>query len=233
MEESDLIDMYLKNELAPEEWDSFTQRLQSDKELSKKVALRKLLIEGISQSYSEELKSKLIAFDSSLEGKKRYTFNWRVAASLAFVLISGAALLLYLQRPTYSDFDISESGLPNVMSESTNIDLHNGMNAFKNKDFINSGEIFNTLLQTKPMNDTLLYFSGLCDYRTKKTQTAIGKWKKIDSTSQFRFKTEYRLAIAYWSLGNTKESIELFSTISLNPQSPYQAKAKEALEYLH
>jgi len=44
-------------------------------------------------------------------------------------------------------------------------------------------------------------------------RAAIQKWNRAGSESAFFAKTEYRLAIAHWSIGNEKRAIELLKRI--------------------
>lgn len=233
MEESEIIDKYLRGELDTEQLESFSKSLELDITLQKKVTLRKLIIAGISQSYTEELKSKLADFDRSLENKKRFEFSWKMAAVFSVLVISASIFYLLIQKPSPYDYDIVELGLPNSMGANDNIDLNNAMNIFKTGDYAPSSQAFEKLLANNPKNDTLLYFSGLCDFRNKNSKIAIRKWNQIESESIFFAKTEYRLAIAYWSIGDEKKAIELLQRIKSQESISLNEEAQKALESLH
>jgi len=232
MEESEIIDKYLRGELDAEQSEKFETNLKSNATLQKKVTLRKLIIAGISQSYTEELKSKLADFDRSLENKKRFEFNWKMAAVFAVLVISASIFYLLIQKSSPYDYDIVELGLPNSMGANDNIDLSNAMNTFKTGDYEAASQIFEELLAHKPSSDTLLYFSGLADFRTKQTKAAIQKWGQIEATSKFFSKTNYRLAIAYWSNGDEKRAKELLQKIVDSENDSLQMEAKQALDAL-
>ncbi|NOS57232.1 MAG: tetratricopeptide repeat protein [Cyclobacteriaceae bacterium] len=233
MEESEIIDKYLKGELDGEQLANFSKALQTNNELQKKLALRNLIIAGISQSYSEELKFKLADFDRSLETKKRFQFSWKVAAVFAILIISGSIFYFSIQKPNPYDFDIVEPGLPNAMGANNTIERNNAMNIFKAGDYEASGQAFEKLLSNNPKNDTLLYFAGLCNFRTTETETAIQKWSQIESASTFFAKTEYRLAIAYWSIGDKKGAIELLQRIKSEQSNSLNEQAQKVLESLN
>lgn len=233
MVESEIIDKYLRGELDTEQLESFSKSLESDITLQKKVALRKLIIAGISQSYTEELKSKLAAFDRSLETKKRFHFSWEMAAVFAFLIVSASIFYLSIQKSNPYDFDIVEPGLPNAMGINNAIELTNAMNIFKAGDYEASGLVFKTLLSGNPKNDTLLYFSGLCDFRNRRSEAAIREWNQVESESAFFEKAEYRLAIAYWSVGDEKKAIELLQRIKNEDNNTLNEQAKKALESLN
>jgi tetratricopeptide (TPR) repeat protein len=233
MEESEIIDKYLRGELNAEQLDKFLKNLQSDGDLQKKITLRKLIVAGISQSYAEDLKSKLAEFDRSLENKKRFQFSWKTAAVFAVLIISGSIFYLAIQKPNPYDFDMVEPGLPNAMGANNMIALNNAMSAFKTADYKSSGKAFEILLSNKPKNDTLLYFSGLCDFRNKKNELAIQKWNHIKASSTFFSKTQYRLAIAYWSIGEEKKAVELLEKIVKEEGNILQVESEKALKALN
>lgn len=232
MEESEIIDRYLRRELDAEQMEIFRKNLQSDGTLQKKVTLRKLIVAGISQSYAEELKFKLAEFDRSLESKKRFQFTWKMAAVFVILIISGSIFYLAIQKSNPYDFDIAEPGLPNAMGANNTIKLNNAMSTFKAGDYEAAGQAFEQLLTDNPKNDTLLYFSGLCDFRNKKNELAIQKWNEIEASSVFFVKTEYRLAIAYWSIGDEKKAVELLKKIGKDENNPLRRESAKALDAL-
>ena len=232
MEESEMIDSYLRGELNAEQAEEFVKIIQNDVTLQKKVAIRKLIMDGISQSYTEELKSKLAAFDRSLETRKRIQFSRKMAAAFVVLAISASIFYLFNQKANPYDYDIMEPGLPNAMGASDNADLHNAMSVFKTGDYETAREMFEELLAHKPTNDTLLYYSGLSDFRTKQTKSAIQKWNQIGVTSKFLPKTNYRLAIAYWLNGDEKRAKELLQKIADTENDTFHMEAKKALDVL-
>ncbi len=233
MEESETIDKYLRGELNAEQLDKFRKNLQSDSTLQKKVTLRKLIVAGISQSYAEELKFKLAEFDRSLESKKRFQFSWKMAAVFVILIISGSIFYLAFQKPNPYDFDIAEPGLPNSMGANNTIKLNNAISTFKAEDYQAAGKAFERLLTDNPKSDTVLYFAGLCDFRIKKNRLAIQKWNQIEASSIFFAKTEYRLALAYWSLGEEKKAVELLEKIRKEGDTFLQAESEKVLNVIN
>jgi len=233
MEESEWIDNYLRGELTVDEMEAFISRLYSNEELQKRVAMRRLVLRGISASYAEELKNKLADYDRSLENKKRFQFSWKMVAAFILLIATGAGLYLSIQEPNPYSFDIADPGLPNIMGATDNIEFNNAMNTFKESDYIVANEAFSKMLSNHPTNDTLLYYSGLCEFRMKKTEAAIEKWTHIEMTSEFTEKTQYRLAIAYWITGNEKKAAHLLRTLCSKEGSPLQNEAREALNNLN
>lgn len=233
MEESEIIDKYLRGELNAIELEKFLKILDSDVTLQRKVTLRRLIVAGISHSYTEDLKFKLAEFDRSLESKKRFQFSWKMAAVFVILIISGSIFYLAIQKSNPYDFDIVEPGLPNAMGANNIIELNNAMSTFKTGDYGAAGQAFEKLLIDNPKNDTLLYFVGLCDFRTKKNELAIQKWNQIETSSIFFTKTEYRLAIAYWSIGEEKKAVELLQKIRKEGDTFLREESEKVLNVLN
>jgi len=233
MEESELIDKFLRGELDTEQDENLTKQIQANNELKRKVALRKLVIEGINLAYTEKLKQDLIEFDKTLDGKNRVQFSWKTAAVFAF-FITASSIAYFVTRPTDPyNFDIAEPGIPNSMGAVNDIEFINAMNEFKAGDFVTSGQVFKTLLKTDHANDTLLYFSGLCDLRNREVKPAIEKFQQINVQSAFSIKATYRLAIAYWADGDTKKAIELLEKIKSDKNNPFSEQAEKALQAIN
>jgi tetratricopeptide (TPR) repeat protein len=155
-----------------------------------------------------------------------------MAAVFVILIISGSIFYLSIQNPNPYDFDIAEPGLPNSMGANNAIKLNNAMSTFKAEDYQAAGKAFEKLLTGNPKNDTVLYFAGLCDFRNKKNQLAIQKWIQIEASSIFFAKTEYRLAIAYWSIGDEKKAVELLKKIGKEKNNPLRKESVKALDAL-
>lgn len=209
MSEDELIDSYLKNKLDSESAIAFEKELATNDSLKKKLNLRKIIIDGISQSYADELKEKLAEFDKTLESKKRFQFSWKMAAAIAVFLTVGIGLYEHYTKPDPDDFQLMEAGLPIQMGLNDDIQFNNAMSAFKDNDFKKANETLQTLL-AKNKNDTLLYFTGWCLFKTNEIQQAIKNWEQVNSESAFRDKAQYMCGVAYWKLDNKKEAITIF-----------------------
>lgn len=233
MEESEWIDNYLRGELIGDERESFISQMHSNEELQRKVSIRKLVHAGISASYAEDLKQKLANYDRSLASKKRFRFSWKMAAAFTLLIATGAVLYLSVKKSDPYAFDIPDPGLPNVMGATNNIEFNNAMSTFKAGNYLTAGQAFSKILANHPANDTLLYFSGLCEFRIKRTEAAIEKWTQIEGNSEFIEKTQYRLAIAYWVGGNEEKAIYLLQNLSRNETSSLQDEARDALNSLN
>ncbi|HMP98266.1 MAG TPA: hypothetical protein PKC24_00705 [Cyclobacteriaceae bacterium] len=198
MSTDELVDEFLMDKLTPKQVAEFEERMVRDIAFKNQVDLRKLIMEGIHEGYARELKEKLVQYDIRLSTKQRFSMNWKIAASVVFLVLAGIFSLNVLFKPKPGDFDFYEPGIPNQMGITSNIQFNNAMNEFKLKNYSSANKEFNRLLINNPENDTLLYYSGLCDYRNKNLIPAIEKWENIKPTSKFYDKALFRLALAFW-----------------------------------
>ncbi len=231
MEESELIDNYLNNQLDAEQHNRFATQLLADKQLQEKVELRKLIINGIHRAYEHELKDKLIRFDKQLDAKSRFQFNWKIAA-VVLLIAGGTWSIVSTPKPKPADFDIVEIGLPNEMGASSTVQLNNAMSIFKLENYEEAGKQFEDLLSENTTNDTLLYFSALCNYRTNRLDAAIKKWGSVQINSYFFEKSRFRLAIAYWAINDKKNCLELLKQCLSGQDDLLKRKSEEALKIL-
>lgn len=236
MEESELIDYYLQGRLPSEEINFVENKVTNDKEFKAKVILRKAIIAGISEAYSEELKEKLTEFDRSLETKKLpFRFSWKTAAMLAGFLVMFTALIFKFSLSTSNQslekYDLTEIGIPNLMGSASQLQFAEAMNDFKSENYKAALNKFQSLLKSKPDNDTLLYFTGVSAYRTRQYSLAINSFNvlTINSKSEYSQISEYRLALCYLSNGEKQTSRELFLKVSKNKKHKFRSDAMRIL----
>lgn len=230
MEESELIDKYLQGKLTGDEFDFVENRIVNDKEFKRKMILRKAIVAGISEAYSEELKAKLVEFDRSLESKKSpLRFSWKVAAVLVGLLTVTTVLImkLSLSNQSLEKYDLTEIGIPNMMGSDSELQLAEAMNNFKSENYQSALIKFQSILKSKPESDTLLYFIGVSAYRTSQFPTAINSFTMVinQRSPEYMDIAEYRLALAYLSNGGEREAKEILLAISKNHKHRYKSNA--------
>ncbi|WHZ08128.1 MAG: hypothetical protein OJF59_001881 [Cytophagales bacterium] len=229
MEESELIDNYLQGKLSEAEFGLVESKITNDKNFKRRLILRKAIIAGINEAYTDELKEKLAEFDRSIEGKKSvFKFSWKIAATLVGLIFVAAVIIrLSLSGQQLRKYDLTEIGIPNTMGSNSQLELAEAMNDFKNENYPIALTKFQSLLKSKPNNDTLLYFEGVSAYRTKEYSTAISSFTAIVDLRSFNYKeiAEYRLALSYLSNGKKQKAKELFLAISKNAKHKFQSNA--------
>lgn len=235
MEESELIDNYVQGKLTEDELNLVEAKFANDKDFRKKVILRKSIIAGISEAYSEELKERLIEFDRSLERKKSvFKFSWKIAAMVGCLLVVATALVIRysLSGQQLEKYDLVEIGIPNLMGSNKQLELAEAMNDFKAENYETALTKFQSLLKSKPNSDTLLYFVGVSSYRLKEYSTAINSLSSVVNQHSHSYTeiSEYRLGLAYLSNGEKQKAREIFSVISKNSKHKFHEQAARVID---
>lgn len=235
MEESELIDNYLQGRLIEGELTLVEAKFENDKEFRKKVILRKAIIAGISEAYTDELKERLTEFDHSLERKKsNFKFSWKIAAMVGGLLIVATAVVirLSLSGQQLKKYDLPEIGIPNAMGSNSPLQLAEAMNDFKNENYEVALTKFQSLLKSKPNNDTLLYFVGVSAYWGKQYSLAANSFSIVVNQRSHNYKeiSEYRLALAYLSDGEKKKAKEIFLAISKDSKHKFHKQATRVVD---
>ncbi len=241
MEETDIIDNYIWGSLKGDELLKFEATLKTDPSLQLLVRIRKAIISGIEESYIEELKRKLIAYEHQLEKTKpAIGKNFIKLAALAVILVGigiGTYYAIHNYFTTkYARFDIPEIGLPNNMSADRNdIQFENAMTEFKLKNYLPAYKQFSSILKRQPLNDTLLYFTGISAYRSGNYEEGIHFFEKVvlNKVSVYKEISEYRIGICLLEKGDKINAKVVFSLIALNPKHQYSSQARNVLKYAY
>lgn len=226
MEESELIDGYVKGELDGKSLDSVEARMITDPSFKSNVALRKLLIDSIHAAYGDELKEKLKDLDWKMD-RKKIKSRYMIAASLAFVVVVSLGTYLFLNNKIFKfdSYDIYENGIPNQMGVVDNHQLTDVMNAFKSRDYSEALQLFTSMAQT----DTVLYYSGISAYRIGDLNKAVSCFKNIEQGSVYYVRANYRLGLALWRQNKIDQAIPVLMNVTKDSSSEYSIKARKLL----
>ncbi|MBS1952523.1 MAG: tetratricopeptide repeat protein [Bacteroidetes bacterium] len=235
MEESELIDNYLQGKLSEAELGFVESKIANDKDFKRKLILRKAIMAGINEGYTEELKKRLTEFDHSLETKKfTIQISWKMVAVITgTVLVVTATVLFFLYRSSSQSlkgYDLVEIGVPNVMgSTKSSVEFVNAMNHFKAGSYAKALAGFQEQLQRYPANDTLQYFVGVAAYRTGHTDLAIKLFSTIPVSSGYFEISEYRLGLCYLADNQRDRAFEHFSAIVKKQEHKYKMETLRVL----
>lgn len=228
MEESDLIDSYLKGELDADSIVAIELRINSDPSFKAKVELRKMLINAIHLAYHDELKGKLKELDRKIDRKSNQIITrYMIAASLALVLVASIGIYIYVNnsKSKFSKYDIYENGIPNTMGSSDDLEFTSAMNYFKAGQYPEALKLFEGIAQS----DTVIYYSGVSAYRIGYLDKAIQYFKKIEEGSEYFTKANYRLGLTYWKENQIDLAIPVLMKVTQDTSSEYGENAKKIL----
>ena len=151
---------------------------------------------------------------------------YKIAASL--ILLFGISYFVYTNsNKTHSlePFMIEDAGFKVWMSSSSSrVDLQNGMNYYRQKNYTEALPYFSKL----PKNDTALYFSGISSIHLNQLSNAELFFNKIPRESIYKNKSLYYLSLCYVFNHKEREGIQLLHVTSFN-DSVFMAKKNELL----
>ncbi len=218
-EELETIEQFIFQQMSVEENEVFTKKLSADLALQHKLKTVKLLIMGIQEI---ELEKKLDGFHHGLLSLKKNriqpptnTFalkKWLVAASV--VIIVGLGSLLFLNQDTkeekiFAAYFQPEPGLISAMGASENYLFDRAMVDFKVGDYNAALKIWESLLASKPENDTLNYFIASAWLMKEKEEIALTYFKKViaNENSPFRNDALWYTGLALLKSNRTTEAL--------------------------
>jgi hypothetical protein len=228
MEESEMIDSYLKGELEGEVMAAIESRINSDPSFRAKVELRRRLIDSIHSAYQDELKGKLKDLDRKIDRRaKLINTRYMIAASLAFIMVAVLGVYLYRNNSKYKfdKYDIFENGIPNTMGASDNSTFTTAMNYFKATQYSEALQLFEGITQT----DTVNYYSGVSAYRIGNLNRAVQYFQRIEEGSEYFTKANYRLGLTYWKENHIDLAIPVLMKVTQDTSSEYSKNAKQIL----
>lgn len=173
-------------------------------------------------------------FDTIMERgtQKTISVNWLRVAAVVVPLI-GLAAFFYLNKSEtnlYAKYYEKESGLPVYMGIGTVPEFGNAMNAFKDDEFSEALSGFENLLAEHQGNDTLLYFLACSNMESGNYDDAIEQFGKVNATSVFREKSEYREALSLIALERYSDARKELVEISKDTGHAYKNQAGRLLE---
>lgn len=236
-EELELIERYILNTMTPDEHAAFTSRLTANVELQSKVEEIKLLVLGVNEAV---LKEQLEAFHKELPkeekekvpGKVASLNRWLVAAAVIVFVAVGAWLLFGRagrQEKLFSAYYKPDPGLISAMSTTDNYTFDRAMIDYKTGSYDSAIRAWQTLLATKPGNDTLNYFIGSAWLAKEETNKAVPYFKQVIAVpgSYFLKDANWYLGLALLRENKTAEAIPFINQSGREQKDAVLLKLKQ------
>jgi len=234
----DEINDYHFGQLSPEERLRFEANLIINPELSQAYEEFKKTVVIIKTQHIQNLKNNFQLLDSELDKEllkpdkpfarfTKYTFIVLPIGLLAVVLF-----FYVIQRKVdkpISAYYVREIGLPVVMGVG-DTKFDNAMSAYKLNDFTGSEKILTNIFAKKPI-DTVAYFIGVDEFELGKYSSAINYFLKVNNRSVFYDKSQYRLGLSYWQIGEIGNARQVFLKLK-STNSPFSFQAEIILKKL-
>ncbi|MCB9188038.1 MAG: tetratricopeptide repeat protein [Flavobacteriales bacterium] len=212
----EIFERYRNGDMDTSELSGFEARLAYDSEFKEAFKLYQTIESGIKTHFRNELKSKLKDVDKKMDSTPKKSKSLKLviwSSSIAAAIVLGIFIFNHLSQPDYQqlaqEYWPHEEGLPVKMSSVGKYDA--AMNSFKMKQY----EVAEKLL-LKIHSDTSTYYLGIISYEKNEHTEAIDLFSKIEKSSAYYDKAQFRLALAHLSQGNIVKARQIFKTISFS-----------------
>ena len=234
----DEINDYHFGKLSPEERLRFEANLIINPELYEAYEEFKTTLAIIKAQDAQNLKNNFQLLDSKLD-KELVKPNQSVSRFIKYVAVTlflgflAATVFIYIiqhknDRPV-SSYNVKEVGLPVVMGVGDS-ELDNAMSAYKLNDFNRSKKMLTDIFSRK-QSDTVAYFIGIDEFELGSYSSAIKYFLKVKNRSTFYYKSQYRLGLSYWEIGETANARQVFIGLK-SSSSPFSVQAEIILKKL-
>lgn len=256
------IEAYLGNNLSHEACDAFEAEMENNPELREAVNLSRQLNlflkdEQLNESapknqYAQDLK-KIINSDEATaikknlkqlndlyktpEKPKRKNYLL-IAASIAIFMVSSISFLMFNNTSTdelYASY-YNETDIPSILKRNANNSkLNQGVIAFKNKNYKEATNLFNSYIKTdsSTINTSVYIYSGLSYLQQNNFEQAEQEFNKIiNSNALDNIKGLWFKGLLFLKKGDKAKAKLIFEEIGKNPNGFKSKEAKEILSNL-
>lgn len=234
-----LFDKYSSGKLNGELLNDFEARLQSDADLKKKFNDYVNIVEGINEFERVRLKKFMrnpkIRFPGFLEHN---VHSLRLIAVAAVLIILIVPMFIIYRTTTFSsrivnEYYIKDTGLPAIAGTSVNLTLDKAMTDYREGKFREALISLDRLQISRPLNDTINYYTGICYFESDSTSKAIEYFQKIATNkSVYYYRATYDLGLAYIRSHDMTDAKKAFEIVSTGEPGPLKEKAAEILKKL-
>lgn len=148
--------------------------------------------------------------------KKGNAVNYvlKMAAMLILLIVVGYFIKISSSKNSVLEtYMIEDAGFKVWMStNSSNVDLLNGMNYYRNKNYDEALSYFSKL----PKSDTAIYYSGISLIKLNELNEAEVFFKNVSDESVYKNKSIYYLSVCYLFNNKKDEALELLHSTAFS-----------------
>lgn len=218
-EELEALEQFVFQKMSADQDKAFLKELSTNLDLRQKLQTVKLLLVGIQET---ELEKRLDEFHNDLTSPKKIRIQpsiktlsqkkWWIAASI-LLIISLGLLFVYnsdtKEEKLFASYFQPEPGLISPMGASDNYLFHRAMVDYKVGEYDAAIKTWESMLSSKPENDTLNYFIGSAYLIKGKEETAIAHFEKVITSDNPTFKNDalWYKGLALLKLNRKREAL--------------------------
>jgi hypothetical protein len=223
------IEAYLRQTMSEGERLQFEKEMAGNDAFRKEVEIERELMLAVEAG---AMKSRMEKIHRRLFQTPNKTMWIAIAASIILLVAVGIWLI---SRPDPVDRLYAESftvdpGLPVPMSATDDYLFYDAMVDYKKGKYDLAESKWSTLLIESPVNDTLLYYIGMCNVNDGNHDKAIPYLQKVIQLGSiaFRGKSEWYLALCYLRL----EDFEGLDKLAKESESDYSKRIRQLIKDL-
>ena len=239
----ELAEKYAMQRMDSDEAAAFERRFEAEPELKNTVEALQELMTSLKEADKNQLRVMIRQQEEKIKSHKPHKTPFRKQilriAAVMLVLI-GITTILYFTAFTNSSsgeklahqYKPSEPGLPVLMDHASPADFNEAMNLFRAEEYSQAQTAFTSLLKQAPTNDTLLYFSSVCNFELNNFQQAEKYLKHValDTKSVWKEKANYWLALTLLAEDKKDEARNLLLKIESDKTLIFSKKASKLLQ---
>jgi hypothetical protein len=210
------IEAYLLGTLPADERARFEATMANDPELRREVEMQgenMLTVElGAFTRTVRDIAQGMEHADEPPADLHKWTSWTRVLAYAATIVLLLSAVAWWMQRPTlnerlYSEYHVTDPGLPVPMSIVSDPEFHDAMVAYRMGEYEEARVKWSQLLQADPTSDTLRYFIGSAALAAGHAEEAVPFFEGVarEPSSVFHAQAQWYLFLAYLRTDRTDE----------------------------
>jgi len=225
--EIELFERFSSKLMSAKESQEFENVLKSDPILKDKYLFYTILIEKVKDEakISETLKAR---FKKANARSKRFNLKRFLWGSAAAVLITLCLIAIKLNhKQTDKNYLFEEPGIVVKMDAANDLKWNSFNTDYANKNYKNCL----VDLRANLINDTAIYYSGICFEGLNNYDSAIVYYSKLVNSPNIvlRQKGNFRMGILLLNYGNKDQGIALLKSIASDSFNEYRNSAKEVI----
>jgi len=233
-------DRYLRLEMNQEEREKLEKDLNDDNEMSTAFEMHKRSIVAIE---NHVLRNKMNTWHDQMDSavktdvktpriKSNLVKRYFIGAILLAIALLGAYYFFNLGNQSntehlYASHYYPDPGPPIQMSDAKDSNFIEGLQAYKNKNYVSALRIWNTLTDPTASSDTLTYFRASAQMASKKFPLALELFDSIPETSTFFEQSRWYMLLLHIHENNLTEARRVFQQLSELEPKLHREQLKE------